>query len=144
MFTRTSRLHWMPVSTAAVADDFPRPPSTRAVAQLTYLDEAGYHIVDMETDSMTIGRGATRGVDIRLESSTRVSRAHIRIRRDHSTGGFFLIDLSSRGTTVNGHRVPRGYYEIEGERWEDGVETALPDRALIGLADEIYLRFRVT
>ena len=37
-----------------------------------------------------------------------MSREHARIRRDPQTGAFFLIDLSSLGTTLNGRHVPRG------------------------------------
>jgi hypothetical protein len=59
------------------------------------------------------------------------------------TGNFFLIDLSSLGTTLNGRHVPRGYEEVEGRKRETNVETPLPDRARIGLADTVYLDFSV-
>jgi len=72
-----------------------------------------------------------------------VSREHARVRRDPETGRFFLIDLSSLGTTLNGRHIPRGYDEVEGSKRENGVETPLPDRARIGLADTVYLDFSV-
>ena len=60
-------------------------------------------------DSVTIGRGGIAyPVDIRIASSADVSREHARIRRDPATGRFFLIDLSSLGTTLNGRHVPQG------------------------------------
>ena len=75
-------------------------------------------------------------------ASVDVSREHLRIRRDPGTGRFFLIDLSSLGTTVNGRPVPRGYDEVEGTKRENGTEAPLPDGARIGLADAVYLDFR--
>ena len=93
-------------------------------------------------DSITIGRGGiTYPVDIKIVSSVDVSREHARIRRDPKTGRFFLIDLSSLGTTLNGRHVPRGYDEVDGTKRENGAETPLPDQARIGLADTVYLQF---
>ena len=72
-----------------------------------------------------------------------MSREHARIRRDPKTGRFFLIDLSSLGTTLNGRHVPRGYDEVDGSKRENGTETALPDTARIGFADLVFLDFGV-
>jgi pSer/pThr/pTyr-binding forkhead associated (FHA) protein len=80
-------------------------------------------------------------VDIKIASSADVSREHARIRRDAETGRFFLIDLSSLGTTLNGRHIPRGYDDVEGTKRENGVETPLPDQARIGLAETVYLQF---
>ncbi len=116
----------------------------RAVARITYDDRAGRHSYDVVKDSVTIGRGGTTyPVDIKIVSSVDVSREHARVRRDPETGRFFLIDLSSLGTTLNGRHVPRGYDEVEASKKENGVETALPDRARIGLAETVYLDFTV-
>ena len=94
-------------------------------------------------DSVTVGRGGIAyPVDVRIVSSVDVSREHARIRRDPNTGRFFLIDLSSLGTTVNGRPVPRGYDEVEGTKRENGTEAPLPERARIGLADTVYLDFQ--
>ena len=59
------------------------------------------------------------------------------------TGRFFIIDLSSLGTTLNGRHVPKGYDEVDGTKRENHVETPLPDQARIGLADTVYLDFRI-
>jgi FHA domain-containing protein len=115
-----------------------------ALARLTYDDEAGRHAFDIVKDSITIGRGGTTyPVDVKIMSSADVSREHARIRRDAQTGRFYLIDLSSLGTTLNGRHVPRGYDEVDGTKRENGAETPLPDQARIGLADTVSLQFDV-
>jgi hypothetical protein len=117
---------------------------TRVVARVAHDDDAGHHEFDIVKDSITIGRGgASYPVDVKIASSADVSREHARIRRDHESGRFFLIDLSSLGTTLNGRHVPRGYDEVDGTKRENGVETPLPDQARIGLADTVYLQFGV-
>jgi hypothetical protein len=112
-------------------------------ARVVYEDTSGQHSRDVVKDSLTIGRGGVAyPVDIRIVSSVDVSREHARIRRDAQTGRFFLIDLSSLGTTLNGRHVPPGFEEREGAKRENGVETPLPDSARIGLADIVFLDFR--
>ena len=113
-----------------------------ALARIEYDDDAGHHAYDVVKDSITIGRGGIAyPVDIRIASSPDVSREHARLRRDAQTGRFFLIDLSSLGTTLNGRHVPRGYDDVDGTKRENGAETALPDSAKIGLADTVFLDF---
>jgi hypothetical protein len=112
------------------------------LARIEYDDDAGHHANEVLKDSVTIGRGGIAyPVDIRIVSSPDVSREHARVRRDAKTGRFFLIDLSSLGTTLNGRHVPRGYEDVDGAKRENGAETALPDSARIGLADTIFLEF---
>jgi FHA domain len=118
------------------------PSPARAFAQIFHEDDAGPHSFEVVKNSVTIGRGGiTYPVDIRIVSSVDVSREHARIRRDPQSGHFFLIDLSSLGTTLNGRHVPRGYTEVEGTKRENGDETPLPDQARIGLAETVYLQF---
>jgi pSer/pThr/pTyr-binding forkhead associated (FHA) protein len=119
-------------------------PAARVFARIEFDDDAGHHAFDMDEDSVTIGRGGVAyPVDIRVTSSPDVSREHVRLRRDPQTGRFYLIDLSSLGTTLNGRHVPRGFDEVDGTKRENGTETALPDAAKIGLADTIFLDFGV-
>jgi hypothetical protein len=121
----------------------PQAPASPVLARITYDDTTGQHAHDVVKDSVTIGRGGIAyPVDIRIVSSVDVSREHARIRRDPQTGRFYLIDLSSLGTTLNGRHVPRGYEEHDGAKRENGVETALPDAVRIGLADIVFLDFR--
>lgn len=114
----------------------------RVLARMTHDDESGHHAYDVVKDSITIGRGgASYPVDVKIDSSADVSREHARIRRDPETGRFFLIDLSSLGTTLNGRHIPKGYDEVDGTKRENGVETPLPEQARIGLAETVYLEF---
>jgi len=120
-----------------------RQRAVRAFATIAHVDDTGQHSFDIAKDSVTIGRGGTTyPVDIRIASSVDVSREHARIRRDPETGLFFLIDLSSLGTTLNGRHIPRGYDEVDGAKRENGVETPLPDQARIGLAGIVHLTFQ--
>ena len=117
-------------------------PVSRPVATLTYEDQTGTHTFEMTTDAITIGRGgSSHNVDVRVVSSVDVSREHARIRRDAATGQFFLIDLSTLGTTLNNRHVPRGVDDADGVRRDNGVETPLPDRARIGLAETVFVEF---
>jgi hypothetical protein len=122
-----------------------RPPKEpTSLARLIYDDDAGHHEEVIAKESVTIGRGGMAyPIDIRITSSPDVSREHARIRRDSKTGGFFLIDLSSLGTTLNGRHVPSGFEAADGIRKENGVETPLPNRARIGLTDVVYLDFQL-
>jgi hypothetical protein len=125
--------------------DRPQPPAANSLARIQYEDASGRHSYNMVTDSITVGRGGIAyPVDIRIASSPDVSREHARIRRDPKTGRFFLIDLSSLGTTMNGRHIPKGYDEVDGTKRENGAETTLPDAAKIGLADTVFLEFEVT
>jgi hypothetical protein len=118
-------------------------PQIQTLARIVYEDNAGQHAYEVAKDSVTIGRGGvTYPVDIKIVSSVDVSREHARIRRD-TQGRFFLIDLSSLGTTLNGRHIPRGYDEVEGSKRENGLETPLPDQARIGLAETVFLNFSV-
>jgi hypothetical protein len=117
--------------------------SSRLLGRLEYDDAAGHHFYDVTTDCFTIGRGGiAHPVDIRIVSSTEVSREHARIRRDSAADRFFLTDLSTLGTTLNGRQVPKGFDDVDGTKRENGSETALPDVATIGLAGTIFLDFR--
>ena len=120
------------------------PAAGAMFARIEFDDDAGHHVFEVVKDSITIGRGGVAyPVDIRITSSPDVSREHARLRRDPQTGRFYLIDLSSLGTTLNGRHVPKGFDESDGTKRENGAETALPDSAKIGLADTIFLTFEV-
>ena len=116
--------------------------SDRVFGRLVYDDDGGHHEEVIAKDSVTIGRGGVAyPIDIRIASSPDVSREHARIRRDPESGRFFLVDLSTLGTTLDGRHVPRGFDDGDGTKRENGVETALPDRAKIGLAGVVFLEF---
>ena len=120
----------------------PDAAAPRPAARITYEDAEGRHAFDVAKDSVTIGRGGvTYPVDIKIASSVDVSREHARIRRDPGADRYFLIDLSSLGTTLNGRHVPPGFEIVDGSKRENGAETILPDRARIGLAETVFLNF---
>lgn len=120
----------------------PTAPAAGVLARIEYDDDGGHHSYEVMKDSVTVGRGGiSHPVDIMITSSPDVSREHARLRRDPITGRFVLIDLSTLGTTLNGRHVPRGYDDVDGEKRENGAETALGDTARIGLADTVFLEF---
>ena len=141
---RTVRTRPSPDAQAPSAADRREQPAARPFATLTYEDQSGAHTFEITTDVITIGRGgSSHTVDVKIVSSVDVSREHARIRRDAATGQFFLIDLSTLGTTLNNRHVPRGVDDVDGARRETGVETPLPDRARIGLAETVVVEFTV-
>ena len=123
----------------------PLPEPSPPVARLVYRDDLGEHTYAISKDLVTIGRGGVHhAVDLTLAASVDVSREHARIRRDAPSGRYFLIDLSTLGTTINGRHVPRGFDDRDGTRRENGAETALPDPARIGLAETVFLTFKIS
>jgi pSer/pThr/pTyr-binding forkhead associated (FHA) protein len=121
-----------------------KPTNGRAgtYGRLVYQDQKGSHQFEIVRESTSIGRGGTMfPVDVRLATSDDVSREHARIRRATETGEFFLIDLSTLGTTIDGRPVPRGYDNGDGGKRENGVEAPLPKKARIGLADTVFIDF---
>ncbi len=107
-------------------------PLPTTYARLRYEDDAGPHTFEISRDLVTVGRGGiARPVDVRVDGPVDVSREHLRIRRDPQSGGFFVADLSSLGSTLNGQPIPKG------------DDVALPHGARIGLADIIYLTFEL-
>jgi pSer/pThr/pTyr-binding forkhead associated (FHA) protein len=112
-------------------------------ASITYEDDTGEHTYQMTKDLVKIGRGsADRWVDLKLKAKKDVSREHLQIRRDAGTGAFFIKDLSTLGTTVNGKRIPSSIHQVNGEDVDENIETPLPNKARIGLAGVIFLDFK--
>ena len=108
-----------------------------STARLTYSDESGEHQFAITKELIKIGRGgAAHWVDVTLVAGSKVSREHCRIRRD-ATGRFFLQDVSTWGTFLNGQRVPK--FEGTGTAAQ---ERELADGASIRLADLVTMEFR--
>jgi FHA domain len=119
-------------------------PGGTVYATLTYEDRQGRQRVPITTNQVVVGRGGVGyWVDVKLDTSPDVSREHLRLRRDETSGQFFLKDLSSLGTTVEGAPVPSSVEVIEGRKRDTGVEVPLPSRARIGLANVIVLDLEV-
>ena len=117
--------------------------AARGVAQLAYVDEQGPHTFVMRKEVVSIGRGGSaHWVDVQVTTGPRVSREHCRIRRAED-GRFFLQDLSTWGTSVNGQRVkPYVHTSPAGQLEETGQEQELPSDARIQLADALLIEFQ--
>jgi len=112
-------------------------------ANLTYEDDTGSHTFQMAKDILKIGRGsADHWVDLKLKTKQDVSREHLQIRRDPATGKFFIKDLSTLGTTVDGKRVPPSIQRVNGDEVDADAETPLPAKARIGLAGVLFVDFK--
>jgi pSer/pThr/pTyr-binding forkhead associated (FHA) protein len=117
-------------------------PTGTAFGTLAYEDQRGRRRVPIMSPLTVVGRGGVGyWVDVKLDTSPDVSREHLRLRRDDATGQFFLKDLSSLGTTVDGQPVPSSIEVVDGRRRDKGIEVPLPPRARIGLANVIVLDF---
>ncbi len=131
-------------STSALAKAAePRVEAARGVAHLAYVDEQGPHVFVMRKDVVSIGRGGSaHWVDVQVTTGPRVSREHCRIRRADD-GRFFLQDVSTWGTSVNGQRVkPYVHTSPAGLLEETGQEHELPRDARIQLADALQIEFQ--
>ena len=98
----------------------------------------------MTKDQIVIGRGGkTFWVDLKMNSPPDISREHCRLRRDPATGRFFLKDVSQFGTTIDGQRIPASVETKDGQDRDKNIEAPIPPRAVIGLADSVFLKFEV-
>jgi hypothetical protein len=131
--TRTTLIGREPSVTAArVAEDrrITRKHADSIYAEIRYEDDSGPQTFFVTQNEISVGRGGDdHWVDLTLYTGEEVSREHLRLRRDPSTGVFELVDSSRNGTWVNGRRVPRG------------EPHAVPERAEISVAETITLNF---
>lgn len=132
----------------AQPDPATAPPTQRTdrqvFAYLRYRTQSGVDTTFPVTRDLTVvGRGGKAfWVDLKVEGPADVSREHCRIRRDASTGGFYIKDLSQYGTTVNGQPVPSSLERSPaGDKIDRNIEIALPDRATISLAGVYSIEF---
>lgn len=115
------------------------------LAIIEYEDNGGRKTFRMTRDQIVVGRGGRDyWTDLKLDTLPDVSREHFRLRRDPDSGQFFLKDLSRLGTTINGEKAPCSLDFSGGEKRDLNVETPVPAQARIGLADVVYLEFRIT
>ncbi len=101
-------------------------------AEFRYQDESGTQVYLMSQNKIRVGRGGDDApMDLALYTGDEVSREHLTVRRDPATGGFFITDLSTNGTWVNGKRLRKG------------SEEPLPDKAEVNLGETLALHFEV-
>jgi hypothetical protein len=122
-------------STQQSYDPAPAAPIVPAgtFAVIEYEDNGGRKSFAITKDQIVAGRGGNDyWTDLKLDTLPDVSREHFRLRRDPANGQFFLTDVSSLGTTIEGAKAP------------PQQEAPLPARARIGLAGVLFLDFRST
>ena len=136
---RPSKSNKRQVGAERTARDSPAaPPGARA--RLTYDDDQGSHEFTMQKDSLVVGRGGSAAwVDVQVVTNAKVSREHVRIRREPS-GRFVIQDVSLWGTSVNGEPLPPAVKTAEGVL-QPGAERDLPPRARIDLAEKVMIQF---
>src|SRR5262249_3867010 len=106
-----------------------------ALATLAYKDQNGEHVFRMEKPPLVGGRGGQGyWVDLKLATVPDVSRDHLRLRYDEPEHRFYIKDLSTLGTTVNGSAIPSSIELRDGEKVDTNLEVPLPAEAEIGLA----------
>ncbi len=121
------------------------PAPAAPVATLTYADQDGPHVFAMEKDRIVIGRGGVGyWVDVKLHAAPDVSREHLRIRRDPQSGAFFVKDLSTFGTTLDGVPVPKSVEVVGDQKRDHDIEVPLPERARLVLAGLVTIEFQRT
>jgi hypothetical protein len=120
----------------------PTRPVSLVRATLTYQDEAGDHVFPMRKELIKIGRGGSDAwVDVQVITTPKVSREHCWVRAD-ADGRFFICDVSTWGTSVDGHLIPAAI-RSSGQVVEPGLERELPASAVIALADTVIIHFSV-
>lgn len=135
---RTATISHVPVSVSAPAGGATTDAAERA--RLTYEDDQGRHVFSVRKDTLSVGRGGSSAwVDVQVFTTAKVSREHFRVRRDES-GRFFIQDVSSWGTSVDGQALPPALKSDEGVV-QPGAEQPLPLQARIALADAIVMQF---
>lgn len=116
--------------------------SSRVYAKLTFQDDRGKQLYQMTKKQVVIGRGAADAwTDLRLHTKADVSRQHARIKYEPDADRFFIQDLSTFGTTVDGERVESGVETVDGEERHLDRWSELPDSARLNLANVIDLDF---
>ena len=116
--------------------------AANAVAKISYEDDHGKQVYMMKKNQIVIGRGgADYWVDLQLFSSPDVSREHMRLRRDDSSGQFFIKDLSKFGTSVDGKKIPTSVEPSGDDKQDKDLWIPISPRSRIGLAEVIFLDF---
>lgn len=117
-------------------------PADRPYAYIRYEDEGSPQNFPVTKNQIVIGRGGKAfWVDIKVSAPPDVSREHCRIRRDESTGRFFIKDVSQYGTSINGKRITSSIEDRNGDQRDKNFEVPLPQRCRITLADVFFLDF---
>jgi hypothetical protein len=99
----------------------------------------------MTKPEIVIGRGGKDYLtDLKLYTSPDVSREHLRIRYDSLNDQFFIRDVSTLGTKVNGFPIQSSVEIVDGAKHDRNIEVPIPPRAQIVLADVLTLEFEAS
>jgi hypothetical protein len=102
-------------------------------AELHYQDESGPQVYLMTQNKIRVGRGGDDlPMDVALYTNDEVSREHLNVRRDPASGSYFVTDLSTNGTWVNGKRLVKA------------SEQPLPDGAELNLGEVLAVHFQIS
>jgi FHA domain-containing protein len=127
-------------TTIEIVPSAPANTDLRERATLVYHDDQGPHTFSMRKDTLSVGRGGSSvWIDVQVITSSNVSREHFRLRRDPS-GRFFIQDVSSWGTSVNGVQIPAAVKGPDGVL-RPGAEHELAAAASIDLAGALVMQF---
>ncbi len=133
-----------PAATSAATSAATAGTDLRERATLVYDDEQGHHTFSMRKDTLSVGRGGSSvWIDVQVITSSKVSREHFRLRRDSSSGQFFIQDVSNWGTSVNGVQIPPAVKGPDGVL-RPGAEHPLgsaESSARIDLAGALVMQF---
>jgi hypothetical protein len=122
------------VTSARVARDrkSTRRQPDKVYAEIRYTDDSGPQTYFVRQNEVSVGRGGDDlWVDLPLFTNDEVSREHLRLRRDPSSGAFTIVDNSRNGTWLDGRKLARG------------VEERIPGNAEIKVAEVLKLSFEV-
>jgi len=109
-----------------------RKPQDTVHAELHYQDESGPQVYLMSQNRIRVGRGGDDAfMDVALYTNDEVSREHLNLRRDPATGSYFVTDLSTNGTWLNGKRLAKA------------AEQPLPDGSELNLGEVLAVHFQV-
>ena len=109
-----------------------RSTADHVFAEVRYEDDSGPQLFLVMQNHVRVGRGGDHEpMDLALYTNDEVSREHFILRRDPATGQFTIEDKSTNGTWLDGKRV------------KNGIETPVPERAEIGIAEVLTLAFQV-
>lgn len=153
--TAPSSLQVSPNQLAATLDPNAAPKALRAepehdqssiehiYAQISFTDEHGPQVYQMKKPNIVIGRGGKEyWVDLKLHAASDVSHEHLRLRYEAETGQFFLKDLSTFGTTINGEIMASSLEKRDGVKRDKNIWVELPSEARLGLAGVLFLDFK--
>jgi hypothetical protein len=124
-------------------------PGREAFALIRYKDRrSNWHAYLMQKEKVNIGKGDEPGaapghrVDLTLDFDADVSPFHIQVFFDTEARKFFIKDLSTLGTRINGRLIKSSIGHKGGRVIDLNILEELPSDSRISLATKIILDFK--